>query len=477
MEYRDRVGLGVRAQSGSSWLGVSQVRPQVLLLDPYDPYAERFIRAYAQNHGIQSVCVFTDPVQLRRQAWRYPVLRSAAIAARYLATPDQFGSLARWLKQHHNISAVVPYVEGKVSDSVLLAEMLGLHWAQPRVMTLFRDKHALKKHLMSLDDGPRVNKVALVRSVQEIRQNVAEGQFTRFVLKPNDGVANAHVEFFSSDDRNDKIRAFLHTARREALIMEEFIDGPEFFVNGQTDADGRVAVVRVGRYDRRQANGKDNMPFTTRVVHRSEPGFPDLVKYARDVIEATGLRRSPFHLEAKVDTKGPCLIEVGARLAGAEEPLTDDAAHGSLDTFGLAAHYYLTTRPYGGLGLDWKQYDSRALGHAIGISSADTRIFELRGVAEVEARPSFQWWVSRPAVGDRVRQSLDILGLPWEVVLACPTNAALSIESEEVRSLLHWNDVSTGLLRTVRRVAAEVPVARRQVMQRVNQLPLDGWTA
>ena len=53
----------------------------LVLRNPYHDYAVEFIELFQRRWGIRSVAWYTDPTGLRHEGWRYPVLRSASVAA------------------------------------------------------------------------------------------------------------------------------------------------------------------------------------------------------------------------------------------------------------------------------------------------------------------------------------------------------------------------------------------------------------
>lgn len=386
--------------------------PVVVVQDPYHPYAIRFLEVHRQVWGLRSVCWYTDEAMLRSQAWQYPWLASPAVARNYLVGTSGLDGLAAALRRDFDVRAVVPYAEPTVLPAAALSELLGLSWAQPGVLELFRDKYRIKERLRAVE-GIRVNATALVRSGAEVLETVGRLGLDRFVLKPNDGFGNSRIGFFTADSPVVSIDGYLRQFGGDQVLLEEFVEGDEYFVNGQTDADGRVTTIAVFAYRREPANGRDNLETETRLVRTGDPGYSAAVDYAERVVRATALRRSPFHLELLLDERGPCLVEVAARLAGGGNAVDMNIVHGKgLDVFAVAAHGYVTDEEHGALPLDWQAYDRRAYRKLSGISSAEERIYEIAGVAEVEALPEFVRWVHEPRVGDRVERTLDIMTLP-----------------------------------------------------------------
>ncbi len=192
------------------------------------------------------------------------------------------------------------------------------------------------------------------------------------MLKPDDGSGNRDVAFFDSDASDSDLADYFREVPG-VILAEEFIGGEEYWVNGQIDAAGVPVVTVVGIYDRREINGKENVEFGTHTLDSRTAEFTALRDYATRVMRAIGLRRSPFHLEAKIDENGPCLIEVGARLCGDLGVLSDEWQHGAVTTFiGAAVHDYVTGDPRPPLELDWERVDSNVVASGQrGIGAAD----------------------------------------------------------------------------------------------------------
>ena len=92
--------------------------------------------------------------------------------------------------------------------------------------------------------------------VDDVRDALATGEFDRFVLKPNDGFGNTTIGFFDADGDPAELEQYLRERDGAALLMEEYIGGEEYFVDGQVDADGEVECFAVWKYRRRDMNGR-----------------------------------------------------------------------------------------------------------------------------------------------------------------------------------------------------------------------------
>jgi heptaprenyl diphosphate synthase len=236
------------------------------------------------------------------------------------------------------------------------------------------------------------------------------------------------------------LESFLGRLQGTPVVMEQFIDGAEYFINGQVDDRGEVCVVAIFEYVRLPANGRHNIDSETLLVSQRDPRFAQLAAYAQQAVRATELRRSPFHLELKVSDRGPCLIEVGARLAGHGNVLLCEELHGpQLDLFALAAHYYLKADDFGPVPLNWDAYDANAIRYVHGIAERDERIYRLEGVREVESLPEFHKWVKRPVVGTHMQPTRDLLSMPFSLILKGATQEQLTAAAGKVRQILQIN--------------------------------------
>ncbi len=335
---------------------------------------------------------------------------------------------------------MLPFNEPTVLPAARLAEELGLAWGAPSVMERFQDKFALKEYLRTTRADIRVNASRRVESLADVLAARAAPAYQRFVLKPNSGFGNRNIAVFDLSSTVQQIENFLQRVAEMPIVMEEYIDGPEYFVNGQVDAAGRTEVLAIFRYDRITANGRTDIDYETLLLRRRDPLFDEFARYATAVVQAGDLRRSPFHLELKMTSSGPCLIEVGARLAGHGNALLCGGLHGAkLDLIDLAVHYYLHETDYGPLPLDWSSYDANAVRYVHGIATRDECIYQLDGLSAVEALPEFYAWARRPAVGMRLKPTTDLLAMPYSVILKGRTQSDLTPAADRVRNLLQWN--------------------------------------
>lgn len=433
----------------------------VVLLDPsqFPDYAGRLIEAF-ERQGYRTVCLYSE--SRLRTAGIEPALRSSAVCANYTFDRDHIAETARRLSNRYRVHAVAPQAESVVVPAAMLAEALGLNWVPSANARLFRDKYALKEKLRGAG-GFRMNASARVHSTADVRDFIASSPAQRFVIKPNDGTGNSGIGFFDRVSPTREMDEFLNAAEGP-MVIEEWVGGHEYCVNGQVDGRGVVVTLSVQRTVHVAANGRSNLAGAFRMVNSRTETFQSAARYARDVLTASGLRASPFHMEIKIDERGPCMIEVGARLAGAGIPYDTQLAHGGhLNLFELAAANYLGRTPPTNTHPDWDSYDRQHISTVLGVTTTPGVIRELSGVADVQRMPEFRYWVIEPRLGQRVKPTVNVGSIPWQVTLSAPSHDDLLSAEGRVRDAISWNPARPRLTRAAQEVRAHGAWAARRL--------------
>src|SRR5262249_26193143 len=152
-------------------------------------------------------------------------------------------------------------------------------------------------------------------------------------------------------------------------------------------------------------------------LNSHEAPFWDLAAYGAQVVEALDLRRTPVHMEIKVDERGPCLIEIGARMAGGDQPVLASKLHRP-SLFELAACHSLDEIPLSRKDVDYGRYDSLQARIVSGIQTHEIpRVRAVHGVDEVEQLSSFEGFGLIRPPGTRAPQTRDLNTKAYEVYL------------------------------------------------------------
>ena len=383
-----------------------------IIPDPHELYAQKLMDIIEREHGLQAVCVYTTHSQELAHQASLSRLQSRRMLATYALDRQSLAEIAAAIRRDFEPLAVVPFFELSLVPMTELARLLGLSWNDPDVLGLFRDKAALKEHVAQTRPDLPLGTMRRVHSAEGV---LAAPLPASYVVKPVDGFGNRGVGFFGTGTSRAELEAFFAASDAGTrYILEELFVGDEYAVNGQMDHHGEMTLINITRYERRAANGRPNVYFRTHHVKRQEKGFQALSDYARAVIQATDLRRCPFHMELMLTPSGPRLIEVGARFGGTFYALMSQAVHGpQFNFFQLAAHYYLHNFDFGPIALDWEHYDRIDYVHQDAISHVDGHIYRLRGRRTIEAMRGFRGWVVTPRLGDRLQVTRDIYTVPY----------------------------------------------------------------
>jgi hypothetical protein len=413
-----------------------EMTPAYFIFDPQHDYALALIDRLKKTDNARPIFIYTDTRSefYNRSVW--PQVRNRDAAATFYLDQSSEEEIIAAIAKHFTVVGVVPYYEKALLPAARLLDHLHTDWNPPEVLRRFRDKSALKDHLRSC--GVQVNSTRRVHTAAEV---LAQPLPSKFVIKPNDGFANRDVGFFNATTEPAQIEAYFAAQPCEAYILEAFLEGPEYAINGQMDHAGQAHIVNIVRYQRIADNDKQNLYYRTHHVRRTDPEFGPIALYLTKLMEQTGLVRCPFHAEIILTAQGPSLIEVGARLGGSHYADMANEVHGpGFDIFALAAHFYLHATPYEGSMGNWEHYDRATAVHVDGRVSTTQVLYELQGTRELEALPEFRAWAINPAPGTTLRRTVDLLTIPYAFRLQSEASPAhLAEVADRAEALLRIN--------------------------------------
>jgi hypothetical protein len=166
-----------------------------------------------------------------------------------------------------------------------------------------------------------------------------------------------------------------------------------------------------------------------------------------------------------LDERGPCLLEVGARLVGGD-PEIDSWQH-DLDLVEAALNQYLGDGTCERLALNWERYDSQIAGQVSGFSTRAGRIGRVRGLDRAEALPGFLRWDFKPVVGDKVVATVDLSGTCWNIVAVAPDRATWRDRARALHSTVELDVLGPGIRRPLLRLRVLAQVTARLVRRGV----------
>jgi biotin carboxylase len=191
----------------------------------------------------------------------------------------------------------------------------------------------------------------------------------------------------------------------EFLLVEQFIPGREFGVNIFVQ-DRHLSLVDVWEYRRIETHCGSPVILSGMQVNLDEfPELEDILVYLGDVCEALGLTVGPAHAEVKWSSKGPVLIELGARLCGVRMPEM-------WQRFAGFDAYTTTLRQFLGEKVDipdrirFESVLAIALCPYRGTEAGE--VISILGVDEVRKLSSFVAWTPNIRPGQRIGQTQDL---------------------------------------------------------------------
>ena len=198
-----------------------------------------------------------------------------------------------------------------------------------------------KMHEKLAEAGLRYIKGKAVRSLEEAIEYYEEESLKEVVVKPTYSAGSVGVHLCL--DRQEMIDAVndlfdsksYYDEPIDEIVIQERIRGTEYYVD-TASCDGVHLVTLIWKYKKVETLEGAIIYDTAETVDELGLGESEMVEYAYQVADALGVKYGPVHGEYMIDEKGPVLIEVNCRPAGASMPakyLDRIAGHHETDVF------------------------------------------------------------------------------------------------------------------------------------------------
>ncbi|MFJ9556033.1 ATP-grasp domain-containing protein [Nocardiopsis sp. NPDC101807] len=254
----------------------------------------------------------------------------------YLAThypqgffTKDFGHLPEYELIDELSRAPVDHVLAGTETGVELAERIagkfGLPTNEPLLPGARRNKQKMAQYLgeAGLDHARSV----VVRSAEEAegeyRAHFAEG---RVMVKPTSSAATDGVRMCLTAGEVVKAVEDIFSASANVLgyknthaMIQEYLPGEEYCVNTVSD-QGSHTVVELWRYSKTVGPSQEPVYDFEELVPRGSDRAGAVLAYCREVLTALGVRNGPAHTEIMLTPRGPVLVDLAARLGGAQSP-------------------------------------------------------------------------------------------------------------------------------------------------------------
>lgn len=218
------------------------------------------------------------------------------------------------IAQKHNISGIVTgQTEKPMRLMARLAQEMGYIFHSPEVTERSLDKWLMKQAL--INNNVPCAKGLLFKSNEEISERILSDFIYPIVMKPKDATSSQGV--FKVDNYNEilKYRKITESfSKNGEVIVEEFLDGPEYSVESIT-YQGTTTIVQ---YTEKFVTP---FPYTVEMGHLQPADLNQLERVSISeiviaAINAIGIDNSAAHTEVKLTKRGPKIVEIGARLGG-----------------------------------------------------------------------------------------------------------------------------------------------------------------
>ena len=220
---------------------------------------------------------------------------------------------------------VLPGTDVGIELASRLSEDLRLKGNPFSIFPAMRDKLTMQETLKAAD-------VRFINSRAVVSEDEALDFFRalggrKAVLKPSRSAASSHVFLCGSEPETRRayreVEQFVRRRKNaaEKIVMQEYIDGEEYALD-TVSCEGRHAALFGMKYKKRLCEGYGKIYDTDFYFSPGEESARALVNYAFRVLDCLGVVYGPVHGEFMVDEKGPVLVEVNCRPAGAFQKYT-----------------------------------------------------------------------------------------------------------------------------------------------------------
>ena len=220
---------------------------------------------------------------------------------------------------------VLPGSDTGIELAARLSEDLRLKGNPFSIFPAMRDKLTMQETLKAA--GLRSIESRAVASEEEALDFFRALSGRKAVMKPSRAAASSHVFLCGSEAETRRayraVDAFVRKRKNtaEKIVAQEYIDGEEYALDTVSCGDRHAALFGM-KYKKRLCEGYGKIYDTDFYFSPDGESARALVNYAFRVLDCLGIVYGPVHGEFMVDEKGPVLVEVNCRPAGAFQKYT-----------------------------------------------------------------------------------------------------------------------------------------------------------
>ncbi len=337
-----------------------------------------------------------------------------------------------------DVTAVLAGTETGVPVADQLARALGLAGNDPQTSAVRRDKGQMAAALAAAGvPHPLTIRVSTASQAQAAARAIGG----TVVVKPAASAGGEDVAVCRTAREVDTAwqsaagRQNLMGLRNDELLIQEFLEGQQYTINTVSCPlpGGHVHhyIAEVWLDHRREIPGGKVIYDRMDLLAGDDPRAAGMGRYIARALDALGVRAGPAHCEAMMTSRGPVLIEAGARLAGMGDPEATALALGASQV-GLAAE--AITDPAGFAASHRGPYLRHARAAQLDLAAPRPAVMDPGTFATISALPSVRGWVGHVAPGGPVTRTVDLLTSPGTLYLA-GTADAIEADITRIREL------------------------------------------
>lgn len=388
-------------------------RPVVGIVDAYS--TQRYLAPLLHERGYDCIHVQATATI---PAMAVPTFRPGDFVDNVVHRGDVEETLRR--VGEHTPVALIAGMESGVEVADALSERLDLRTNGTALSPARRDKFRMVETIKAA--GVRGAEQVIADSWHVLADWYAEVG-GRVVVKPLRSSGNDGVSFCDTEAELHAAFTALYASRsaldlrNDNVLAQEYLPGVEYYVN-TVSLDGVHYVCDVWDTQHLDVNGVRDLLGGSSLLARRGPVQDQLVEYTFSVLDALGVHNGGAHTELKLTPDGPCLIETGARICGADLPLLTGAAIGESQLEWTVDAYTDPHRFKERCGDDY-----RIIRHATCVNMVSPKSGTLHGyprMAQLQALESYHDTLLRAKPGGPISMTINDFTYPMLVHLLHP---------------------------------------------------------
>jgi hypothetical protein len=224
----------------------------------------------------------------------------------------------------YKIKFIIPGAECGVQLADQLSEAIGVMSNGSELSECRRNKYLMQQQVML--SGINTIPSFRVKTQDELIALAKQQNQWPLVIKPLNSAGGDGVEICYSLSALKKAFSTVLNCHRnmlgyqnDAALVQPFIIGDEYVIN-TVSLNGKHKLCEIWKYSRINLDGGHKIYDTAYIIDYDANAHSEIVQYAFNCLDALGIKFGPGHIEIIKNNEGCYLVELGARLMGANLP-------------------------------------------------------------------------------------------------------------------------------------------------------------